>query len=99
MEQREPSERPRQRQQQVDQREWIKDHCVPLGDVRKAAVVERVPKWDLAMPEILPMKMGQRVAEEGVIAKEECLCAKNDVRKSRADQDEQNECKTAGREP
>src|SRR5690349_9873582 len=99
MEQDEPPERPWQRQQQVDQGEWIEDHCVPLGEVRKAAVVERVPKRDLAMPEIFAMKVGQRVTKQGVIAKEECLCTENNVGKSRADQDEQNKRKAAGRKP
>jgi len=55
MEQTKDAERPGEREEEVKDRAGIENECVPLGEERKAAVVERVPERNLAVPEALPM--------------------------------------------
>ena len=64
----EHTERPGKRQQQIDQREGIQCHRIPLSQEGQPAVVQGVPERKLATPKALAMVIRQRIAEDCEVA-------------------------------
>ena len=95
MRQTKPAQRPGQGKQQVNKRERIKDHRVPLSNVRNAAIIERIPERDLPMPERFAMIVGKRVTKYRVIAEEKSFRRENHFRKRRQHEHDQEQCKPA----
>ena len=71
MREREKIQRPRQRQQQVDERRRIECERVPLREEGEAIAIERIPQRQLAAPETFAMIMRQRIAEVAEVPQEE----------------------------
>ena len=65
MEQVEEIQRPRQREQNVNERARIEAHRVPLREKRQAGEVVRIPKWNLPGAITLADVVRERVTEAG----------------------------------
>ena len=86
MQQHERAQRPRQRQEQVNQRAGVERHRVPLREEGEAAVVEWIPQWQFAAPEALAVIVRDGVAEDAEVAQDEAGRAKQHVRPRGEDQ-------------
>src|SRR5439155_848797 len=70
VQQTENSQRPGQGKQEVEQGTGIKRQGVPLGQKRKSAIIQRIPKRYFPMPKVLLMIIGQGIAEISKVAEE-----------------------------
>ena len=98
MQQAEKTQRPRKRQQEVNERRWVERHGVPLGKQGNAAVVVGVPKRELAAPKTFFLEMRERISEEPIVARNKRLPAENDLRKRCDDQQGEQNAKARRRE-
>src|SRR5262245_10667507 len=92
-------ERPRDRQEEVDQRAWVKDERVPLREKRQAAVAEWIPQRNFSAPETFTVMVCQRISEIAKIPKIESVSSGDNIRVSRVDKHEQNDSETAWTQP
>lgn len=81
MEQAEEVQRPRQREQQIEQRGRIQAHRVPLGQERDAAIIVGIPEWQFAVPETLPLVMGNGIGKHSEVARDKGCQTGQDLRK------------------
>src|SRR6266545_5381576 len=105
----ENSQRPGERQEQVEQRPGIHRQGVPFGQKRNAAVVQRIPQRHFPAPETFPVKKSLRIAKESVVAEDESARFEprasgknlniNDVRKKNENEQRQQRGKAPRREP
>src|SRR6266511_271284 len=109
MRQTENSQRPGERQEQVEQRPGIHRQGVPFGQKRNAEVVQRIPQRHYPAPETFPVKKSLRIAKESVVAEDESAWFEqrasgknlniNDVRKENQNEQRQQSRETPRREP
>lgn len=92
-------QRLRQRQQQVNERERVKGQLVPPGRKGQAAVVERVPKRQLALPEAFPVEVGHWVTEHPEIAEDKGGASQEHGGKGRSNQEAQKQGKPTRGQP
>src|SRR5256885_3057018 len=81
MRQAKETERPRKRQQKINQRPGIQCHGIPLGQKRQAASAQRIPNRQLSTPKAVAMILRQGVPKPSVVAIEKCLPSEEDAGK------------------
>ena len=86
MQQAEKTQRPFERQREINQRRRIERHRVPLGEERHAAVIVGIPKWNFAAPETFALEVGEWIDEKSKVADNERLQAEDNLRKRRENQ-------------
>src|ERR1035438_4470410 len=97
MQQAEKTQRPLQRQQEVNQRRWVERHGVPLCEKRYTAIVVRIPEWQFSVPETFALKMGDGIREKSVIADDEGFQAGQNLWKRGQNQQREENSKSHGR--
>ena len=90
-------QRPRHREQQVEQRAGVERERVPLREEGQAEIVERIPQRHFAAPEAIAMKQRQRIAEQTKVAVDEGLQSEGNFGKGREDQQRERGGKTPQR--
>ena len=96
----EEAQRPRERQQQVEERAGVEAECVPLSKIGRAAVHVGIPqREEVAAPEALAVEVGKGVAEEPVVAIKERLPVEEHAPKGDGEERGEHERETTWREP
>ena len=67
------TQRPFERQREINQRWRIQWHRVPLREERNAAVVVRIPERNFTAPEALALEMREWIREKAEVARDECF--------------------------
>jgi hypothetical protein len=98
MQQAEKTQRPRERQREINQRGRIERHGVPLREERDAALIVRIPKWQFAAPETVTLKVSEWIRKETEVTRDKSFQAKNDLRERGKNEQREEDSKTHGRE-
>jgi hypothetical protein len=98
MQQAKKTQRPFERQREINQRRRVERHRVPLREEWHAALIVGIPKWQFAMPETVSLKMCKWICKKTKIARDECFQAEDDLRKRCKNQQSEENSKTQGRE-
>ena len=87
MQQAKETQRPTQRQQQVNQRRRIKRHRIPLSEEGDAAIIVGIPQRQLPAPETFALIVRQRIGEKTEVAHDKGLQPQQHLRKSGENQE------------
>ncbi len=93
------AQRPHQRKREINQRRRIQRHGVPLRQERRAAIAERIPERQFALPETLLLKEGGRVGKKTIITNDKGLQSDQHLWKRGENEQREQNPKTQGREP
>ena len=88
-----------QRQQEINQRQRVERHGVPLREKRHTAIVAGIPERQFPVPETFLLKMGEGIGEKSIVADDEGFQSEEDLRKRGENQQRQQQRKPPGRKP
>src|SRR5262245_60111684 len=93
------TQRPRKRENQVNERERVEHHCAPLREKRRATIAVRIPKRQFAAPETLVMIIHEAVSDRAVVSIKKRMLPDGDFPERDHQEKRENDAEAQRREP